>query len=218
MKNKASTKKQIIANFCRFLSTLVLLFTINPVLLATSREITSKNFQDTSKIKIKIRLKNLNEQVESFAHNLSKRSFDQNKLLTNSTSNNITWRDLNKDRKTQGIDYIGYSNINENDFSIDSSLINSSNNSYVIATSSNIELGRRRYWALILIFIPICTIVGNVLVVISVVKEKNLHTVTNYFVVSLAIADLAVASTVMPFAVYYEVSAPLILIDKSFFL
>jgi hypothetical protein len=30
--------------------------------------------------------------------------------------------------------------------------------------------------------------------------------VTNYFVVSLAIADLAVSIAVMPFAVYYEVT------------
>lgn len=39
----------------------------------------------------------------------------------------------------------------------------------------------------------------------SVIREKNLKTVTNYFVVSLAIADLTVAAAVMPFAVYYEV-------------
>jgi hypothetical protein len=62
------------------------------------------------------------------------------------------------------------------------------------------------YWALILIIFPISTIFGNSLVVLSVIKEKNLRTVTNYFVVSLAIADLTVATAVMPFAVYLEVS------------
>lgn len=61
------------------------------------------------------------------------------------------------------------------------------------------------YWALVLVFFPILTIFGNSLVVMSVIREKNLKTVTNYFVVSLAIADLTVAAAVMPFAVYYEV-------------
>ncbi|RNA34198.1 dopamine D2-like receptor [Brachionus plicatilis] len=62
------------------------------------------------------------------------------------------------------------------------------------------------YWALILLFCPISTIFGNILVVVSVIKEKSLRTVTNYFVVSLALADLTVAAAVMPFAVYYEVT------------
>lgn len=61
------------------------------------------------------------------------------------------------------------------------------------------------YWALILLFCPISTIFGNILVVVAVIKEKSLRTVTNYFVVSLALADLTVAAAVMPFAVYYEV-------------
>lgn len=62
-----------------------------------------------------------------------------------------------------------------------------------------------KYWAVALIFFPILTIFGNSLVVLSVIKEKNLRTVTNYFVVSLAIADLTVSAAVMPIAVLYEV-------------
>ena len=63
-----------------------------------------------------------------------------------------------------------------------------------------------QYWALALIFFPVATIFGNSLVVLSVVREKNLKTVTNYFVMSLAAADLTVAVAVMPIAVYYEVT------------
>lgn len=62
------------------------------------------------------------------------------------------------------------------------------------------------YWALILLIFPILTLFGNVLVILSVYRERTLQTVTNYFIVSLAIADLLVAVVVMPFAVYVLVS------------
>ena len=72
--------------------------------------------------------------------------------------------------------------------------------------SVTIETSSGNYWALVLMFFPLLTIFGNVLVVISVYREKSLHTVTNYFVVSLAISDITVAAVVMPFAIYLEVS------------
>ncbi|VVD00270.1 unnamed protein product [Leptidea sinapis] len=58
-------------------------------------------------------------------------------------------------------------------------------------------------WALSLMVFPLLTLFGNVLVILSVVREKNLQTATNYFIVSLAVADLLVAVVVMPFGVYY---------------
>jgi dopamine D2-like receptor len=69
-----------------------------------------------------------------------------------------------------------------------------------------IETPSNNYWAFALIFFPLFTIFGNVLVVVSVYREKSLHTITNYFVVSLAISDITVAAVVMPFAIYLEVS------------
>lgn len=62
------------------------------------------------------------------------------------------------------------------------------------------------YWALILIVFPFLTLFGNVLVILSVCRERTLQTVTNYFIVSLALADLLVAVVVMPFGVYILVN------------
>lgn len=42
------------------------------------------------------------------------------------------------------------------------------------------------------------TIVGNVLVILSVFTYRPLNSVQNYFIVSLAVADLTVALLVMP--------------------
>jgi dopamine D2-like receptor len=77
---------------------------------------------------------------------------------------------------------------------------------------TTIETNSANYWIFALIFFPLFTIFGNVLVVVSVYREKSLHTITNYFVVSLAISDITVAAVVMPFAIYLEVSNELLLI------
>lgn len=65
-----------------------------------------------------------------------------------------------------------------------------------------------RYWILSLILFPLFTVFGNVLVVMSVYRERSLRTVTNYFICSLAVADIMVAVMVMPLAIYLEVSTP----------
>lgn len=63
------------------------------------------------------------------------------------------------------------------------------------------------FWGLSLIFLPISAVFGNLLVIMAVFKEKSLRGVTNYFIVSLAFADLLVAGVVMPFGIYYLVSS-----------
>ena len=64
---------------------------------------------------------------------------------------------------------------------------------------------RLQYWALSLLVFPVLTLFGNLLVCVSVYIERTLHTITNYFIVSLAVADIMVAILVMPLAVYVEV-------------
>ncbi|CAL4064310.1 unnamed protein product, partial [Meganyctiphanes norvegica] len=56
-----------------------------------------------------------------------------------------------------------------------------------------------------LTIIIIFTIVGNVLVILSVFTYKPLRIVQNFFIVSLAVADLTIAVFVLPFNVAYSI-------------
>ncbi|KTG03077.1 hypothetical protein cypCar_00031680 [Cyprinus carpio] len=70
---------------------------------------------------------------------------------------------------------------------------------------SGIEEVKRNYYAMFYSLLILAIVFGNVLVCIAVLREKGLQTTTNYLVVSLAVADLLVASLVMPWVVYLEV-------------
>lgn len=59
--------------------------------------------------------------------------------------------------------------------------------------------------ALLLSLITLITIVGNVLVILSVFTYKPLRIVQNFFIVSLAVADLTVAILVLPLNVAYYI-------------
>jgi dopamine receptor D3 len=62
------------------------------------------------------------------------------------------------------------------------------------------------YYALSYCALILAIIFGNGLVCVAVLRERALQTTTNYLVVSLAVADLLVATLVMPWVVYLEVS------------
>nr|CDS34265.2 Amine (Serotonin 5-HT) G protein-coupled receptor [Hymenolepis microstoma] len=55
-------------------------------------------------------------------------------------------------------------------------------------------------------FLIICIICGNALVVLAVLTERHLRVVSNYLILSLAVADLLVAVIVMPLSLVHEVS------------
>ncbi|NXN98070.1 DRD3 protein, partial [Rhinopomastus cyanomelas] len=62
------------------------------------------------------------------------------------------------------------------------------------------------YYALCYCVLILAIIFGNMLVCLAVLRERTLQTTTNYLVVSLAVADLLVATLVMPWMVYLEVT------------
>uniref|UniRef100_G1N7R3 5-hydroxytryptamine receptor 2B n=1 Tax=Meleagris gallopavo TaxID=9103 RepID=G1N7R3_MELGA len=65
----------------------------------------------------------------------------------------------------------------------------------------NDEQGNKVHWAALLILLVIIpTIGGNILVILAVSLEKKLQYATNYFLTSLAVADLLVGLFVMPIA------------------
>lgn len=56
------------------------------------------------------------------------------------------------------------------------------------------------------VLLIVMVLAGNSLVCLSVASERTLQTPTNYFIVSLAAADLLLAILVLPLFVYSEVS------------
>ncbi|XP_059541983.1 D(3) dopamine receptor isoform X2 [Myotis daubentonii] len=62
------------------------------------------------------------------------------------------------------------------------------------------------YYALSYCSLILAIVFGNGLVCVAVLRERALQTTTNYLVVSLAVADLLVATLVMPWVVYLEVT------------
>lgn len=103
-------------------------------------------------------------------------------------------------------------------FNETSSCWNGSNSSNT--TQGEDELPEHAYWTLCLLLFPVFTVFGNILVVLSVYRERSLRHVTNYFICSLAVADILVAVIVMPPAVYMEVSVflPVFSVHAFFFL
>jgi len=66
-------------------------------------------------------------------------------------------------------------------------------------TSLNDVTSLAKLFAVLMTLCIVATIIGNILVVMSVFTYRPLRAVQNFYIVSLAVADLAVAILVMPF-------------------
>lgn len=60
--------------------------------------------------------------------------------------------------------------------------------------------------SILLSLVIVATVIGNIFVIAAILMERNLRTVSNYLVLSLAVADLMVACLVMPLGAVYEVT------------
>ncbi|XP_067138735.1 dopamine receptor 2-like [Centruroides vittatus] len=83
------------------------------------------------------------------------------------------------------------------------------NNSWYVNVTENIPPGDFKVLNLVLgvvlTMFCVATVFGNILVMVAVAKEQYLHSVTNYFIASLATADCLVGAIVMPFSVILQV-------------
>lgn len=64
-----------------------------------------------------------------------------------------------------------------------------------------------------LVIIIVMALFGNVLVVVAFAVFQKLRTVTNYFIVSLAVADILVAGISMPVWFAYLITGPMWMFD-----
>ncbi|KFW85129.1 D(2) dopamine receptor, partial [Manacus vitellinus] len=77
--------------------------------------------------------------------------------------------------------------------------------SRALNTSQAEQKPQYNYYAMLLTLLIFVIVFGNVLVCMAVSRERSLQTTTNYLIVSLAVADLLLATLVMPWVVYLEV-------------
>ncbi|KAH0948447.1 hypothetical protein HN011_009180 [Eciton burchellii] len=61
--------------------------------------------------------------------------------------------------------------------------------------------------AIVLFLVILVTIIGNMFVMAAILMERNLQSVANYLIISLAFADLMVACLVMPLGAVYEIKS-----------
>lgn len=71
-------------------------------------------------------------------------------------------------------------------------------NSSMGADISRKSIKEKNWPALLILVIIVLTIGGNILVIMAVSLEKKLQNATNYFLMSLAVADMLVGILVMP--------------------
>ncbi|KAG8586016.1 hypothetical protein GDO81_005213 [Engystomops pustulosus] len=89
--------------------------------------------------------------------------------------------------------------------------LNSENLTHLSPEGSSFSL-EKNWPALLTVTVIVVTIAGNILVIMAVSLEKKLQNATNYFLMSLAIADMLIGFLVMPISmlnILYDYEWPL---------
>lgn len=71
----------------------------------------------------------------------------------------------------------------------------------VTSTPSATPPPEPNWWGLLALFVVLVTLFGNILLILAISWDKRLQNMTNYFLLSLAVTDLMVASLVMPLSI-----------------
>jgi hypothetical protein len=131
-------------------------------------------------------------------YNMHNESNNDNTIINSSTAS-----DGINDNNESLLDKLNLSNAVLFNASNDDNLANNKNTNYVIVV--------------LFCLLIIVTIIGNTLVILSVVTTRRLRTVTNCFVMSLAVADWLVGIFVMPPAVAYYLMGMSTIYNLQFF-
>ena len=84
----------------------------------------------------------------------------------------------------------------------------------VVQQNPNQLLPTVYHWsALLLLFFSIIGILGNLLVCLAIGTERRLHNPTNWYIFSLALADMLISGLVIPLATVKEFTGKMIAFD-----
>ena len=100
---------------------------------------------------------------------------------------------------------VNTSSIPEYELLTRSTLLGNYSNSTAYTTLEEDTNTEPNYLSLLLFILVLFTVFGNILVVIAISRFRKLRTVTNQMILSLAIADLLIGVTVMPFNISNDV-------------
>ena len=86
---------------------------------------------------------------------------------------------------------------------VNNSLVNFSHTDIISRSPSRYGLPEIIILSIIITAVMVVIVIGNMLVVIAIATENNLSTVQNWFIASLAMADMLIGLVIMPFSLSY---------------
>ncbi|KAG8179478.1 hypothetical protein JTE90_029284 [Oedothorax gibbosus] len=153
---------------------------------------------------------NLTEGYKRLNGNFSSEQF--NRTLLTIRNEDYDWRNVTNSTEIYWLENFTFplGNITMENYSFPLGNITNLTNSSSISPPE-VHMVTKVLLSAILGLIILATVVGNVFVIAAIFLERNLQTVGNYLVFSLAVADLMVALLVMPMGALYEVNQEWIL-------